>query len=141
MKTLRYPVELQEDKDGITVTFPDMPYGVTWGEDKGSALLNAVDCLEEIIASLMKEKKDIPLPSAIKNRPTVTLEPGFSAKVLLYITLRERHITKSELARRLNWKYPQVDRLFDTHHASHLAQLVAAASALNKRIVVGIEDL
>ncbi len=141
MKTLRYPVELQEDKDGITVTFPDMPYGVTWGEDKESALLNAVDCLEEIMASLMKEKKDIPLPSAIKNRIVVTLDPGFCAKVLLYITLRERHMTKSELARRLNWKYPQVDRLFNTHHISHLTQLVAAASALNKRIVVGLEDL
>jgi antitoxin HicB len=141
MKTLRYPVELQQDTDGVTVTFPDMPYGVTSGDDKESALLNAVDCLEEIMASLMKQKKDIPLPGPIKHRATITLGPGFSAKILLYITLRERHISKSELARRLNWKYPQVDRLFDTHHSSQLSQLVAAASALNKRLVIGLEDL
>ncbi len=141
MKTLRYCVELQEDKDGIIVTFPDMPYGVTSGEDLASALLNAVDCLEEIIASMMKDKKDIPLPGPAKGRRMVTLSPGFSAKLLLYIALREQHISKSELARRLNWQYPQVVRLFDTQHSSHLSQLVAVASALKKRIVIGLEDI
>jgi len=34
------------------------------GETKEEAPFNAVDCLEEIIAALMKEKKDIPHPSA-----------------------------------------------------------------------------
>ncbi len=140
METLRYPVELQESADGITVLFPDMPYGVTFGHSKEEALLNAVDCLEEIIATLMKDRKNIPKPSAAKRRAIVTLTPAFSAKVLLYNALREQHITKAELARRLNWKYPQVDRLFDTHHSSQLSQLVAAASALGKVFIIGIEN-
>lgn len=140
MEILKYPVILHKAKDGTTVTFPDMPYGTTFGHTKAEALANAVDCLEEIIASLMKDKKDIPRPSPIYKRPTVTLSPGFSAKVLLYNTLREKHMTKAELARRLNWKFPQVDRLFDTHHSSHLSQLVAAASVLGKHFVIGIED-
>lgn len=140
MEILKYPVQLHEGKDGITVTFPDMPYGATFGSNKEEALLNAVDCLEEIIASLMKDKKDIPHPGATRGRSTVTLSPGFSAKVLLYNALRDRHMTKAELARRLNWKFPQVDRLFDTHHSSQLSQLVAAASVLGKNFVVGMED-
>ena len=100
MEFLRYPVTLEEDKAGITVTFPDMPYGVTCGATKAEALANAVDCLEEIIASLMKDKKSIPHPSPAHRRTVVTLSPGFTAKVLLYNTLQEQHITKAELARR-----------------------------------------
>ena len=141
MKILRYPIKLRKEKDGITVTFPDMPYGATFGKTKKEALLNAVDCLEEVIDSLMKDKKEIPQPSSVHRRTTITLSPGFSAKVLLYNELREQHITKAELARRLKWKFPQVDRLFDTHHSSQLSQLVAAASALGKTLIIGIEDL
>jgi antitoxin HicB len=141
MKILRYSVELTREKDGYTVLFPDMPYGVTTGSTKKEALKNAVDCLEEIIASLMSDKKAIPSPSAAKGKETVILSPIFTAKVLLYNALREEHMSKAELARVLHWKYPQVNRLFDTHHYSHLSQLVAAATALNKRFVIGIEDV
>jgi len=140
MDILRYPVELHESKDGITVTFPDMPYGVSYGTTKEEALLNAIDCLEEIIASLVKDKKDIPKPSLARKRHTVTLTPVFSAKVLLYEALCKQHLTKAELARRLNWKFPQVDRLFDIHHSSRISQLIAAASALGKTFVIGMED-
>lgn len=140
MVFLRYPVELNDDDDGITVLFPDMPYGVTCGNTKDEALLNAIDCLEEIIASLMIDKKKIPHPSAAKGRFVVTLTPAFTAKVLLYNALHEKQMTKAELARRLNWQYPQVDRLFDTHHNSQLSQLVAAAAVLGKKFVIGFED-
>jgi antitoxin HicB len=141
MEVLRYPVELHEAADGITLTFIDMPYGVTCGETRDEALRNAVDCLEEIIASLIKGRKDIPKPSSAQKHITVTLSPAFAAKVLLYNALRERHITKAELARRLHWKYPQVNRLFDTHHQSQLSQLVAAATVLGKTFIVGMEDI
>ena len=141
MNTLIYPIKLIHEKNGYTVLFPDMPYGVTTGSTKKEALVNAADCLEEIIASLMKDKKAIPSPSLPKGKSTVILSPIFTAKVLLYNALREQHITKAELARILHWKYPQVNRLFDTHHYSHLSQLVAAAAALNKRFVIALEDI
>lgn len=43
---------------------------------------------------------------------------------------------KAELARRLGWKGPQVDRLFDFGQPSRLDQLEAAAKALGKHIDV-----
>lgn len=140
MDTLCYPVNLTEDVDRINVTFVDMPYGATYGEDKESALINAADCLEEIIASLMKNKQKIPRPSVDTTNPTVILSPTFSAKVLLYNTMNDQKVTKAELARRLNWKYPQVDRLFDTNHRSKLEQLVEAAAVLGKTYFVGMEN-
>lgn len=141
MQVLRYPVELQEASDGVTITFPDMPYGVTCGKNREEALHNAVDCLEEIIASLMQDKKDIPKPSPARKRYTIDLSPTFAAKVLLYTALREQHLTKAELARRLDWDYPQIDRLFDTHHNSKLSQLIQAAAVLGKTFVIAMEDM
>src|SRR5579872_4459607 len=140
MEMLRYPVELHQDEDGFTVTLPDMPYGVTCGQTSQEALLNAVDCLEEIIASLINDNKDIPHPSLAHKRPTVTLSPEFSAKVLLYSALRERHLTNTELAKLLHWKQPQIEKLFDIEHSSSLSKLSAVASALGKNLVIGLED-
>jgi hypothetical protein len=38
-------------------------------------------------------------------------------------------IKKAELARRLGWHMPRVDRLFDLRHASRIDQIEAAARA------------
>ena len=45
---------------------------------------------------------------------------------------------KAELARRLGWHMPQVDRLFDLKHASKMEQLEAAAGVLGKRVLVEV---
>ena len=54
--------------------------------------------------------------------------------------MRDRKITKSELARRLDWHPPQVDRLLEMTHGSKLEQLECAFNAMGKRLVIGIED-
>ncbi len=53
-----------------------------------------------------------------------------------YREMLAQGVRKAELARRLGWKAPQVDRLFDLGHASRLDQLEAAAKALGKHIDV-----
>lgn len=45
-------------------------------------------------------------------------------------------VRKSELARRLGWHVPQVNRLFNLRHASRLDQIEAAVHALGKRMEV-----
>ena len=49
--------------------------------------------------------------------------------------MREAKVNKSELARRLDWHMPQVDRVLDVHHASQLDQLDAAFGALGKHLL------
>lgn len=51
--------------------------------------------------------------------------------------MTEQGIKKAELARRLGWHMPQVDRLFDLRHASKLKQIEAAA-ALGRHIEVTV---
>jgi antitoxin HicB len=48
-------------------------------------------------------------------------------------------VRKSELARRLNWHAPQVDRLLDLTHTSRLEQLEKAVGVLGKRLDVVIQ--
>ena len=60
------------------------------------------------------------------------------AKLGVYQAMTEQGIKKSELARRLGWHMPQVDRLFDLHHASKLDQIEAAATVLGKHIEISV---
>jgi antitoxin HicB len=62
------------------------------------------------------------------------------AKLALDSTMRANRVGKAELARRLNWHLPQVDRLLDLLHASRLLQLEAAFRVLGKRLTVEIRE-
>ena len=60
------------------------------------------------------------------------------AKLGVYQAMTEQGIKKAELARRLGWHMPQVDRLFDLRHASRLDQIEAAARVLGRRLEVRV---
>ncbi len=131
-----YPIKLKRDtNDTLLVTFPDFPEAHTFGEDKEDALLHAVAALETIIMAYMAEKRAIPAPRR-RCGNGVELPTQAVVKILLYRVMREQKITKSELARRLHWHRPQVDRLLDLRHASRLDHLDAAMQELNARFTV-----
>ena len=124
---LAYPLDLEQDPNGtLLVTFPDFAEAVTFGEDQSDALLRAVDALEAVLAARIDDDQDIPLPSPAAGRPCAALPALTAAKVLLYRAMREAGVRKSDLARRLGWHGPQIDRLLDLNHASRLDQIEAA---------------
>lgn len=132
----RYPVTLtQDDNDTILVTFPDFPEATTFGEDKEEALVRAVDALETTIDAYIKDKRDIPAPSAVHG-PSVSLPSLADTKVQIYAAMRAQRVGKAELAKRLNVFLPQVDRLLDVRHGSKIDQLEAAAKALGASLSV-----
>ena len=61
--------------------------------------------------------------------PTLT-----AVKVMLYQGMREQGIGKAELARRLGWHLPQVDRILDVQHKSRMDQVDAAMGAIAGRV-------
>jgi antitoxin HicB len=97
---------------------------------------HAADALATAIDAYIKDRRDIPLPSAIVTKHRVTPPALVETKVRLYETMRLAKVGKSELAKRLNWHLPQVDRLLEMTHGSKLAQLEAAFAVLGKRLVV-----
>jgi antitoxin HicB len=137
---VKYPVKLEQDDNGtLLVTFLDYP-GTTFGEDREEALLRAVDALETVFIGYMGKRQDIPEPSRTGKGEFIVLPPMSEAKVELYKQLRRQGVRKAELARRLGWHLPQVDRLLDLHHDSRMDQLEKAFAALGKRILISIED-
>jgi antitoxin HicB len=136
-----YPVVLERDDNGtILVGFPDFPDVHTFGENEVDALTHAVDALATGIDAYVKDRRDIPIPSAVA-RHRVTLPTLSETRVRLYEAMRRSRVSKAELSRRLHWHPPQVDRLLNMTHESRLSQLEAAFSALGKRLVIGVNDL
>ncbi len=132
---LEYPIVLEEDdNDTLLVTAPDFPELTTFGDDRDEAIARASDALEEVIAARMYDREDIPTPSrgdVYALVPTLT-----SVKVILYQGMRDDGVGKAELARRLGWHMPQVDRVLDINHHSRLDQMDAALGAIGRRLQV-----
>ena len=131
---LAYPISLEDDDGTVLVTSPDFPELTTFGEDRDEAVARAVHALEEAIAARIHDRKDIPTPSQGETYavlPTLTW-----VKVMLYQGMRDQGIGKAELARRLGWHLPQVDRVLDVQHRSRLDQMDAALGAIGRRLHV-----
>lgn len=134
-----YPVILTPDDGTMLVTFPDVPEAITFGADTDEALLYAIDALETALSFYVDARKPLPVPSKAKRgQPTVRPSALECAKLGVYQAMTEQGIKKAELARRLGWHMPQVDRLFDLRHASRLDQIEAAARALGRHIEVSV---
>ena len=131
---LAYPITLEDDDGAVLATSPDFPELTTFGDDREEAIARAIHALEEAIAARIHGHKDIPTPSRGKTYavlPTLT-----SVKVILYQGMRNQGIDKAELARRLGWHMPQVDRVLDVQHRSRLDMMDAALGAIGRRLHV-----
>jgi antitoxin HicB len=134
-----YPATLTPDDGTVLVTFVDVPEAITFGLDQDEALLNAIDALETGLSFYVDQRKPLPAPSkATRGQKTVRPSALECAKLGVYQAMTEQGIKKSELARRLGWHMPQVDRLFDLRHASKLDQIEAAAIVLGRHIEVTV---
>ena len=134
-----YPVTLTPDGATVLVTFKDIPEAITFGVNKDEALLHAIDALETGLSFYVDARKQLPVASRPK-RGQKTVRPSAleSAKLGVYQAMTEQGIRKAELARRLGWHTPQVDRLFDLRHASRLDQIEAVARVLGRQLEVRV---
>ena len=131
---LSYPIMLEDDDGTLLATSPDFPELTTFGDDPEEAIARAVDALEEAIAARIHDRRDVPAPSRGETYailPTLT-----SVKVMLYQGMRDQGVGKAELARRLGWHMPQVDRVLDVQHRSRLDMMDAALGAIGRQLHV-----
>jgi antitoxin HicB len=133
-----YPVTLEPDDNGtLLVTFPDIEEAHTFGDDTAEALRHAQDALVTVLEGYMGSRRPIPRPSDVDDESlSVVLPMIAAAKVELYEAMREQGLRKADLARRLGWHAPQVDRLLDLRHASRVDHLQEALGALNRTLIV-----
>ncbi len=131
---LAYPIVLKDDDGTLLVSSPDFPELTTFGEDRQEATARAVHALEEAIAARIHDRKEIPTPS--QGNTYAVLPTLVSVKLMLYQGMRDQGVGKAELARRLGWYLPQVDRVLDIQHGSRLDMMDAALGAIGRQLHV-----
>lgn len=142
MRSFSYPAKFSPEAKGeFTVTFPDLPEAITAGSDLEDALVQAADCLQEAIAGHIVRREEIPAPSKAKRgQRTIRVALYLAPKLALYLAMRERGTSNSELARRLGCTEAVVRRMLNPKHDTRPEKLQAALEALGKHILVALED-
>lgn len=142
MFSFSYPATFRTDEDGRPfVSFPDFPPAHTDGKDSKEAMEEAIDCLGSVLAHYITERREIPAPSKAKRGQHMVSVPFWIAgKLALYLAMREKGISNSEVARRIGIRETVVRRMLDPDHATKSEKLQAALEVLGKRMVVTVED-
>jgi antitoxin HicB len=143
MSMWAYPVTIEPDDNGaLLVSFVDIPEAHTFADDEDEIATRATDCALTALEGYMKDRRPIPTPSRELTGRAVELPPLAVAKIELYEAMRNAGVRKAELARRLRWHMPQVDRLLSLRHGSRLERLEAALTVLDHhlemRVVRGV---
>ncbi|GEO82637.1 type II toxin-antitoxin system HicB family antitoxin [Pararhodospirillum oryzae] len=126
-----YPIHLEPaEEGGFVVTLPDLPGCITEGDSHEEAVHNAVGAARALLAALVRDREDIPLPSPANGRPVARLPALDTLKLRLYLEMRAQDVSQSDLARRLGKTPKDVWRLLDLTHASRMDQIEAAFGAL-----------
>ncbi len=132
-----YPVNLIDEYDGtVLVTSPDFPELTTFGAVRAAPLAHAVGTSEEAIASRIHGRMDVPAPTAPRRVIVPRNADGRESDALP--GMRDAHVSKSELARRLNWHFRPSIACFDLNHRSRLDPIDAALAAVGLRSDVGV---
>ena len=142
MRTFTYPAIFEPgEKPGvIVVTFPDVPEAISQGDDETDAREMGSDALGVALLTILSLGR--PLPKASQPRPgqvALTADPAISAKIAVLEAFQDAGITQTELARRLGKDGKEIRRILDPDHATKIPALVAALTALGRRLVVGVE--
>lgn len=138
-----YPVAFALGPSGeIDVSARDVPPLVTSGHSEAEAMAQAVDALGAALSTYVFDGTDFPVPSApLPGERLVAPPPLAAAKFAVIAAWRAADISKTELAARLGVAEGEVRRILDPQHSTKLDRLAAAAEALGKRLVIGIEEL
>lgn len=136
---LRYPALFEPDGDGFCVSFRDIPEALTSGETMEQARFMAADALLTAMDFYFEDKRPVPAPSkAKKGEELVSLPASASAKVLLLNEMILQKVTPAELARRLNTRPQEVNRIVDIGHSTKIDTIAAALEALGKHLEIAV---
>jgi antitoxin HicB len=126
----------------FVITFPDIAWGVSQGEDEADCREMALDLLRTLLGKTMRDGKEIPRARTYRGAQyrLISLPALEAAKLELYRQFLKSGMRKSDFARRLGISRTNVDRLFALGRHSRLDQIEAAFAALGKRLEIDVRD-
>lgn len=137
-KQMRYPARFEAAPEGgFVVTFRDIPEAITQGDTEAEAEGMASDALLTAMDFYFEDRRAVPMPSAAEDgERLIDLPPSIAAKVLLLNEMVAQHISNAELARRINVKPQEMQRIVDLAHATKIDTISKALTALGKRLEI-----
>lgn len=136
MNRLSFPVSIKKDESGFyLVKFVDVPFAATDGRTIQEALTEAVDCLDEALATIIKHGEPVPEPSK-KTLHMVSPSALIAAKTALYIAWKESGLSCLALSKRLGIGLILLQRMLDPKHRTHIGSIEAVLKALGSRLIV-----
>ena len=129
-----YPCNMTTDVEegyGFVVTFPDVPEAVTGAETWDESLFLAEDALIAALSFYLDDCEALPAPSALSDgQVLITVPPLQSAKLDLYSSMRERGVSKSDLADMLGVSESDIVDLLDLDFDSLAPQVDEAMNVV-----------
>ena len=129
-----YPCDMTLDVEegcGFVVTFPDIPPAITGGDTWDESLFLAEDALIAALTCYVNGSEVLPVSSAPSDgQVLITVPPLQSAKLDLYSAMRERGVSKSDLADMLGVSESEIEDLLHLYSDSTAPQVDAAMKAV-----------
>jgi antitoxin HicB len=134
----RYPARFEPaEEGGYVVTFRDIPEAITEGDTLEAAREMAASALLTAMDFYFEDKRKVPAASQpLDHEELVDLPVSASAKILLLNEMIEQKVTAADLARRLNTRPQDVQRIVDLGHTTKIDTIAEALAALGKRLEV-----
>ncbi|OOF41800.1 antitoxin [Rodentibacter rarus] len=129
-----YPARFEPEDGGYNVSFRDIPEAITCGDDYNDAIEMARDALLTSMDFYFEDHRKVPMPSqAQEGEVLVELPASVFAKVLLLNEMIEQNISNVELAKRIDVKPQEVQRITNLGHSTKIDTIARAISALGKQ--------
>ena len=136
---LSYPARVARDGDGFMVSFPDIPEALTGAPSREEALQMAADALVTAMDFYFEDRRPVPSPSTPKRgHVLIDLPPSVGAKVLLLNEMLLQGTRPADLARMMNVRPQEVNRLTTLRHPTKIDTVADALKALGRRLEISL---
>ncbi|EAA3660608.1 hypothetical protein CF222_004651 [Salmonella enterica subsp. enterica serovar Sandiego] len=139
-----YAVKLEHDPDTKSwiATCRDLPLFNSAGDSVDDALLESVDGIIVALSIEIDARRPIPAASQPEEGEYVIHLPVLVVmKAALHNAMIATGTRKSDLARSMGMKGPQIDRLLDVCHSSKVETVELALQQLNRTVQVSIDKV
>ena len=135
-----YPAKFTQEDGAYIVTFRDVPESITQGGNFEEAMFLAEDVLICGLEFYFENDKPIPLPSDPQaDEIMVYLSDIVYVKALLHNARLETEMSKAELARFMDVRPPEMQRILDPRHNTKLDTISRMLSKLGRPLKLSIE--
>ena len=136
---LSYPARISRDGNGFMVSFPDIPEALTGAASREEAIAMAADALTTAMDFYFEDRRPVPAPSAPKRgQVMIDLPPSVGAKVLLLNEMLAQGTRPADLARLMNIRPQEVNRLTTLRHPTKIDTVADALKALGRRLELSL---